>query len=116
MGHLIELFAEVATQQQIRQRHFDAALPPVPTWDELTATNTSDAILGRACIYTLARAPRGHLSAQELAAEIRRELPCSDAKVRDILRSTGCFTEVYRGRWQVGTDRSLIDARVTEFR
>lgn len=110
MAHLVELFAEVAAQQRIRQQHFDAALPPAPTWDELTATNTSDAILGRASIYTLARAPGGHLSAQELAAEIRRERPCSDAKVRDILRSTGCFEEVYRGRWQVGTHRWPIDA------
>jgi predicted nucleic acid-binding protein len=94
---------EVAEHHQAGQRQFDAALPDAPSWDELRSTNAHDDVVGRACLYYLAREPGGHLSAQELAARIRPNVPCSDGKVRAALRATPCFNEVYRGRWQVGS-------------
>jgi predicted nucleic acid-binding protein len=97
-----EFLGHVAEQGRERQAHFDAALPRVPTWDELLQTNPHIAVLGRACTYVLAREPRGHLSAQELATKLRSLLPCADARVRAVLRATPCFVEIYRGRWQLG--------------
>jgi len=65
-------------------------------------TNNLDAVLGRACVYYLAREWYGHMSASELAAKIRPQISCSDGRVRGLLRATPCFTEVDRGRWQLG--------------
>jgi hypothetical protein len=93
-------------QQRAYEQQFDAALPAVPTHRQLAAHASPDAILGRACLYALARESEGHLSAQELAARLRRELPCADARVRAIMREGSSFKEVYRGRWQVGSDYS----------
>jgi hypothetical protein len=99
---LIELIATVGLEQREREAHYMRALPVVPTWTDLLKTNDLDAVLGRACLYYLARESYGHMSAAELAAKIRQQLPCSDGRVRVLLRATPCFTEVGRGRWQVG--------------
>lgn len=98
----IELVVTIGLEQREREEHYLRALPAVPTWAELLETNDADAVLGRACLYYLARESYGHLSAAELAAKIRQQLPCSDGRVRALLRAMPCFTEVYRGRWQVG--------------
>jgi hypothetical protein len=79
----------------------------MPTWKELSASNAPSEVVGRAALYALAREPRGHLSAQELAAKIDYSVSRSDKTVRAALRSTSCFDEVYRGRWQVGASQHL---------
>ncbi len=107
VGRFLTFLAEVTAVQRAADAHFDAALPAVPEWTELLRTNSADAVVGRACISALVREGRGHQSAQELAAKIRWDVPCSDAKVRAVLRSAGCFVEIYRGRWQVGSVRRL---------
>jgi predicted nucleic acid-binding protein len=101
-GKVIEYVATIGLEQRDREQHFLRALPPVASWSTLLKSNDADDVLGRACLHDLAREPCGHLSASELAAKLRRDFACSDARVRAILRSTPCFTEVYRGRWQVG--------------
>lgn len=99
---MIELVATVGLEQREREAQYMRALPVVPAWTDLLETNDPDAVLGRACLYYLAREPYGHTSATELAAKIRQQFPCSDGRVRLLLRATPCFTEVGRGRWQVG--------------
>lgn len=99
---MIELVATIGLEQREREAHSLRALPPVPTWADLLETNDRDAVVGRACLYYLARESHGHLSAAELAAKIRQQVACSDGRVRALLRATPCFTEVCPGRWQVG--------------
>jgi hypothetical protein len=56
-----------------------------------------------ACLHTLARSPRCNLSAVELTKELPYlGIAQGEAKVRQVLRDAGLFTEVWRGRWQVG--------------
>jgi hypothetical protein len=105
-GRFVEFSAELMMQQRAYEQRFDAALPAVPTLSQLAAHVPADDVLGRACLHALAREPEGHLSAQELAERVRRQLPCADARVRAILRGISSFLEVYRGRWQVGYDSS----------
>lgn len=57
--------------------------------------------LGR-CAHRVEAVGPGHTSAAELAAKIQQQVPCSDGRVRALLRATPCVTEVYHGRWQVG--------------
>jgi predicted nucleic acid-binding protein len=102
LGEFAEFLAEIGQHHYARQHQFDAALPDVPTWGELAPANPNDDVLGRASLYFLARERRGHLSAHELADQVRPHVSCSDAKIRAVLRATPCFYEVYRGRWQVG--------------
>ncbi len=85
------------------QDQFTSAAPKTPGWASLAADLPPSATLGRACLHTLARRPRCNRS----AAELTMELPYlgvaqGEAKVRQILRGAGPFTEVWRGRWQVG--------------
>ena len=92
----------IGAMQHDGERHFDRALPGTPTWNELASTNERDSVLGRACLYTLAREPQGEMSAQELAGRVAMRLDCTDARVRALLRVTSCFDQVRPGRWQVG--------------
>jgi hypothetical protein len=64
-----------------------------------------ETVVGRAALYTLARETTAHISAHELTETLRTRVSCSEATVRRLLRATPCFTEVYRGRWQVGVDQ-----------
>jgi hypothetical protein len=63
----------------------------------------SSAVLGRACLHTLARS----VGCDRSVAELTTELPYlgvayGEAKVRQVLRDGGPFTEVWRGRWPAG--------------
>ena len=61
------------------------------------------AVLGRACLHTLARSPGCDRSAAELTAELPYlGVAQGAAKVRQVLRDAGPFTEIWRGRWQAG--------------
>ena len=77
----------------------------MPSWSTLAATNTSESVVGRAALYTLARETTAHISAHELTETLRTRVSCSEATVRRLLRATPCpcFTEV---RWQVGADQA----------
>lgn len=80
-----------------------SAAPDVPSWDELTRSVKPSLVLVRVCLHTLARTKCSARS----AAELKELLPAisvaqGEGKVREVLRSHPCFTEVYPGRWQVG--------------
>ena len=105
LGDIFTFVMEGELQRRTRQEAFDKALPRVPSWSALAATNTSESVVGRAALYTVARETTTHVSAHELTETLRTRVPCSEANVRHLLRTTPCFTEVYRGRWQVGADQ-----------
>lgn len=80
------------------------AVPDQPDWDQLLRERDRGLVLARACLHTLARSRRSHLSAVELAEElpklgIEQSAPAVGRVLKD--RPT-CFEEVYTGRWQVG--------------
>ena len=83
--------------------HFEAFVPPMPSWPETAEACDPLAVLARACVYALARAKVSDHSAVEVA-DLIPPLPVAQgsAKVRQVLRCQPCFKEIYRGRWQVG--------------
>jgi hypothetical protein len=85
------------------QDQFTSAAPKTPNWESLAADLPPAAVLGRACLHTLARSPGCARSAAELTAELPYlGVAQGEAKVRQVLRDAGPFTEVWRGRWQAG--------------
>jgi hypothetical protein len=93
--------AMYANQQEAEQK-LDRALPAAPAWSDLARTTDRDSLIGRACLYTLAREPQGEMSAQELAERVSWHVECTAARVRALLRTASCFDAVSRGRWQAG--------------
>ena len=82
---------------------FTSAAPKTPDWASLAAALPPAAVLGRACLHTLARSPGCDRSAAELAGELPfLGVAQGEAKVRQVLRAVGPFTEVWQGRWQAG--------------
>jgi hypothetical protein len=94
---------ETEWQRDAQQEVFDKALPRVPSWSTLAATNPSENVVGPAALYTLARETTAHISPHSL----RTRVPCGEVTMRRLLRTTPCFTEVYRGRWQVDEQQRL---------
>ncbi len=91
-----------AAYQQVLRR-FERAAPMIPSWGALASTNSSQAVLSRACLYALARSPMSNRSAAELAMRLPvLTVAHSEARVRHILRTNDCFHEVVKGRWQAG--------------
>ena len=100
--------------EEVRQR-FERAAPPPPDWKSLAASNPPGAVLGRACLHTLGRSARSDRSAVELAAVMPWiGVDQGEDKVRRTLRDATCFTEVWRGRWQVGYAAPPVLRRVQE--
>jgi hypothetical protein len=92
----------VITYEEARAR-FNRVMPKVPDWDSLAETTSPSAVLGRACMYTLARSPMSDRSAAELAQDLPYlGVPQGEAKVRQMLRDVNSFTQVWQGRWQLG--------------
>jgi predicted nucleic acid-binding protein len=99
---LSSVLAATVGYQQI-QAQFTSAAPRTPSWASLAASLPPAAVLGRACLHTLARSPECDRSAAELTADLPLlGVPQGEAKVRQALRGGGPFTEVWRGRWQAG--------------
>lgn len=102
-GSVLSSVATAAVGFQVIKAEFTAAAAKTPSWATLAASVAPAAVLGRACLHTLARSPQVNRS----AAELRAELPYlgvaqGETKVRQVLRTGGAFSEVRRGRWQVG--------------
>jgi predicted nucleic acid-binding protein len=88
--------------QEVRDEFISAA-PKTPDWAALAAGLPPAAVLGRACLHTLARSLGCNRSAAELAADLPSlGVAQGEAKVRQVLRDAGPFTEAWRGRWQAG--------------
>jgi predicted nucleic acid-binding protein len=95
--------AQAFSDYQNRLERFRAAAPSTPSWESLIATTDKRAVLARACLRVLARSSRSDRSAEELANRLPElGVGQSEALVRGILRSHGCFVEIWSGRWQVG--------------
>jgi hypothetical protein len=108
-GSVVTVVLGAALAYQQVQDRFTSAAPGTPGWASLAAELPPAAVLGRACLQTLALSPGCDRSAAELA----RELPWlgvaqGEAKVRQVLRGAGPFTEVWRGRWQAGHAASAL--------
>ena len=85
------------------RKEFTGAAPETPSWAYLAAELPPAAVLGRACLHTLARSTGCDRSAVELTTELPSLGEAQgEAKVRQVLREAGPFTEVWRGRWQAG--------------
>jgi predicted nucleic acid-binding protein len=92
-----------ATAYQEVQDRFTSAAAKTPGWASLATALPPAAVLGRACLHTLARSPGCDRSAAELAGELPfLGVAQGEAKIRQILRDAGPFIEVWRGRWQAG--------------
>ena len=88
-----------AVHQEV-QDQFTSAAPRTPGWESLAADLSPAAVLGRACLHMLARSAGCDRSAAELAAELPYlGVAQGEAKVRQVLRGSGPFTEAWRGRW-----------------
>lgn len=61
----------VAVYQEVQGR-FTSAAPKTPGWQSLASDLSPGAVLGRACLHTLARSPGSDRSAAELTAELPR--------------------------------------------
>ena len=95
------LGAAIAYQEV--QDQFTGTAPKNTSWASLAAALPPSAVLGRACLHTLARSPGGDRSAAELAGELPYlGVAQGEAKARQVLRDSGPFTEIWRGRWQAG--------------
>lgn len=96
-------YSEIAAQSMRETTVFNALTVAVPTWNQMAQTMSPEAVLTRACIYTLARDARGEHSARELADALDfLPVPHSEPKVRAVLRGSPAFHEWRRGRFQVG--------------
>ena len=102
-GSLLTGVLGAAIAYQEVQDQFTSAAPKIPGWASLAASLPPAAVLGRACLHTLARSPRCDRSAAELTADLPYlGVAQGETKIRQILRHAGPFTEVRRGRWQAG--------------
>jgi predicted nucleic acid-binding protein len=100
---LIDNYNTVATSARHKTDAFLSAAAPVPSWSELADTLDREAVLLRACLYTVARRGTGDYSARELATALPAlPVPQSEAKVRVTLRGSAAFHQHQRGRFQVG--------------
>jgi hypothetical protein len=99
----LRVLSDVAVEQTQAHRRSLAAAPLVPAWDALAEQVNPSLVLTRACAHLLARPPRGHQSARELATALPPlRVACGETKVRGVLRSHDCFNEVFFGRYQLG--------------
>lgn len=103
LSDLSEALAHIHSQHRTALERFRQTAPPAPAWKELARTNDHKMVLARACLHTLARSPSSPMSAGELAGVLPDlGVGRSEKLVREVLRSDGCFSEPYAGRWQVG--------------
>jgi len=80
---LIENYKAVATSARRKTDAFLSAAPPTRSWPEIADTLPPEAVLVRACLYTVARRGSGDYSAHELATALPAlPVPQSEAKVR----------------------------------
>jgi predicted nucleic acid-binding protein len=101
VGRVFEKVGEIVVVQRDRQKRFDAALPPAPTWDVLASSNPTAAVVGRAALHLLARDPQGHLSARQLNHKLDATLSATEARVRALLRArvASMRSSAAGGRW-----------------
>jgi predicted nucleic acid-binding protein len=102
-GFATDVFMEFRTRYETAMESFRKMAPHVPKWEELAGSTSRQSALLRACLATLARSPYSDRSAVELAQKLP-DLGVGQGAllVREALRANTCFSQPYRGRWQVG--------------
>jgi len=101
--YVLTCAVSAAVVYQEVQDQFTSVAPKTQGWESLAADLPPGAVLGRACLHTLARSTGCDRSAAELTAELPYlRVAQGEAKVRQVLRGGAPFTEVWRGRWQAG--------------
>jgi predicted nucleic acid-binding protein len=99
---LFRLYGAVALPYYEAAEVFAQAAPSIPTWAELSKTNSRPAILHRACLHTLARAPGSRLTAANLVDALPHlGVAQGIAAVRKTLKESHGFTRLGR-HWQLG--------------
>jgi predicted nucleic acid-binding protein len=86
------------------QAAFSRVFPVVPNWQDMRGSHNGEQVLARHCLYSLAREPKGHLSAVEMREGLPFYIKGQQNTVRKVFRVYPCFQEVRRGRWQVGRE------------
>jgi predicted nucleic acid-binding protein len=86
------------------QAAFSQVFPTVPNWQDMCGSHDGEQVLARHCLYSLAREPKGHLSAVEMHEGLPFYIKGQQNTVRKVFREHPCFQEVSRGRWQVGRE------------
>jgi predicted nucleic acid-binding protein len=103
MSEIGNVLVAIMGEYAVAIQRLRSAAPAVPLWVDLAESQKPSLVLVRACLHTLARTKYSARSAAELKELLPDiSVPQGEAKVREVLRSNGCFTEVYPGRWQVG--------------
>lgn len=105
------MVADMVGTLQRRADEFLKVFPEIPTWQTLALEDNERSTLTRACLYTLARHPQGHLPASSLAAG----LPFlgsaqSEPYVRKVLRNSAFLFNLYPGCWQMGEPSAPVFA------
>ncbi|WP_298387635.1 PIN domain-containing protein [Ferrimicrobium sp.] len=104
IGKTVTAFRNYALQSQAA---FSRVFPIVPNWQDMLGSHGGEQVLARHCLHSLAREPRGHLSAAEMYEGLPLYVTGQQNTVRKVLREYPCFQEVGRGRWQVGRGNSI---------
>lgn len=86
------------------QAAFSRVFPVVPNWQDMRGSHNGEQVLARHCLYSLAREPKGHLSAVEMHEGLPFYIKGQQNTVRKVFREHPCFQEVMKGRWQVGRE------------
>jgi hypothetical protein len=103
VGVGLEVLAECSKPYVEMVVRFRAMAPTTPTWTQLGAETGRRKVLLRACLWTLSRRPESDASAVELADRLPILGVGQNANlVREALWNSACFSQPYKGRWQVG--------------
>lgn len=86
------------------QAAFSRVFPIVPNWQDMRGSHNGEQVLARHCLYSLAREPKGHLSAVEMHEGLPFYIKGQQNTVRKVFREHPCFQQVSKGRWQVGRE------------
>jgi predicted nucleic acid-binding protein len=106
-------FAEALAVEATARAQFQSLTSPKPAWSDVVAEIGATRALTRKCLYELARCQDSAPTAADLKERLDMSIPYprSVQQVTRRLRSTACFVEVYRGRYQLGrpiTRRTVV--------
>jgi hypothetical protein len=107
------LLGEVAVIWTAAQEQFNQLAAPSAS-GELVAEVPASPALVRSSLYHLARCPQAYVSVTECCETCDAERTSRPARRKSwaALRSNPCFTDVYRGRYQLG--QALVRAAASE--
>jgi len=99
---ITQVVTEIGAYIEERQSFFAQAFPVVSSWEDWGYEFSAEQLVARQCMYSLAREPKGHLSAVEMYDALPFIVKGQEKTIRAVLRKYSCFSEARRGRWQLG--------------